>query len=86
MQRSVASSGCEISFGDHLLSNKIPKVVQTFFRFHAYYETRKILNELDCPLRGDPAFNESNNAINLTEFKRISNEFNVEPQIGILKG
>ena len=75
-----ASSGCGISYGDHLLSNKIPKVAQSFLRFHVYYQTRKILNELGCPLRGDPAFNESNNAINLTEFKRISNEFNVNLQ------
>ena len=53
-----ASSGCGIYYGDHLLSNKIQKVAQSFFRFHVYYQTRKILNELGCSLRGDPAFNE----------------------------
>ena len=58
------------SYGDHLLSNKTPKVAQSFFRFHVYYQTRKILNELGCPLRSDPDFNDSNNAINLTEFKK----------------
>ena len=73
-------------YGDHLVSNKIPKVAQSFFRFHVYYQTRKILNELCCPLRGDPAINDSKNAINLTEFKRIANQFNViRKQIGVVK-
>jgi len=71
-----ATTGCGISWNDHLNKPSLPLIL-SLFRFHVYYQTRLILNELECPLPGDKSFNELNNNINLTKFYQICNEFNI---------
>jgi hypothetical protein len=67
------TTGCRISINDHL-NHKIP-LIRSIFRFHVYYQIRKIF-KTQIPLPGDPNFNEINNNINLTKYKELLSEFN----------
>ena len=71
-----SSTGCGISWNDHLNKPSLPLIL-SLFRFHIYYQTRLILNELECPLPGDKSFNELNNNINYSKYYKICNEFNI---------
>ena len=57
-----ATTGSGISKEDHLQS-KDP-IIRSVFRFHAYYQIRRILNEMQCSLPNDPSFDPINNRIN----------------------
>ena len=70
-----ATTGCGVSKLDHL-RNKDP-MIRSVFRFHTYYQIRRILSEMECPLPSDQSFNEMNNIFNKGAFKRICAEFNI---------
>ena len=70
-----ATSGCGVSKLDHL-KHKDP-MIRSVFRFHAYYQIRRILAEMECPLPSDQSFNEMNNIFNKNAFKRICAEFKI---------
>ena len=58
--------------------------VRTFYQFHVYYTTRKILYEMGGiqsknALPDDPAFNQKNNPYDVASYKRICAEFGVDP-------
>ena len=73
-----STTGCGISKRDHL-KHKDP-LIRSVFRFHAYFQIRRILNELDCPLPNDTSFNALNNPINKNAYEKICSEFGISPQ------
>ena len=76
-----ATTGCGVSKLDHL-RNKDP-MIRSVFRFHTYYQIRRILSEMECPLPSDQSFNEMNNIFNKGAFKRICAEFNIPSDSGV---
>ena len=72
-----ASAGCGVTWNDHLDRPSLPLILG-IFRFHVYFQTRKILHEMGCPLPSDGNFNQSNNHIDLTAFNRLCREFGIE--------
>lgn len=71
----ISTTGCGISKNDHL-RHKNP-MLRSVFRFHTYYQTRRVLSEMQCPLPTDQAFNALNNGINMNAFEKICNEFGI---------
>lgn len=69
-----ATSGCGVSY-EHLSSNE--NLIASVFKFHVYYQTRKILEEMSCPIPGDQIFDTTDNHINLLKYQKLCNEFNV---------
>lgn len=69
-----ATSGCGVSY-EHLFSNE--NLIASVFKFHVYYQTRKILEEMSCPIPGDQIFDTTDNHINLLKYQKLCNEFNV---------
>ena len=69
------TSGCGVSKLDHL-KHKDP-MIRSVFRFHAYYQIRRILNEMRCPLPTDSSRNACNNGIDMNAFERICAEFEI---------
>ena len=53
-------------------------LIASVYRFHVSYQTRKILEELSCPIPGDPIFNATDNDINMLNFQKLCNDFNVQ--------
>ena len=71
-----ATSGCGVSKTIHL-QHKNP-MLRSVFRFHAYYQIRRILTEMSCPLPSENSFNPLNNGINMHAYDRICDEFGVD--------
>jgi hypothetical protein len=71
-----ATTGCGVSYADHL--NHPNLLVRSVYRFHFYYQFRRILSELQAPLPHDNSFNPFNNRINMNAFERICNEFSID--------
>lgn len=69
-----ASSGCGVSY-EHLNAEK--KLLSAVFRFHMYYQTRKFLHDLSCPIPGDKIFKSTENNINMLRYQKLCNEFNI---------
>ena len=70
-----ATTGCGVSKLDHL-RNKDP-MIRSVFRFHTYYQIRRILSEMECPLPTDQSWNPLNNGIDMSAFERICAEFEI---------
>ena len=72
-----ATTGCGVSKAH--LRHKDP-MTRSVFRFHTYYQIRRILSEMSCPLPTEDSWNPLNNDINMNAYKRICNEFGVSPR------
>jgi len=70
-----ATACCGVSM-EHLKSKE--NLLSSVFKFHIYYQTRKILQEMSCPIP-DQIFNATDNHINISEYQKLCNEFNVSP-------
>ena len=70
-----ATTGCGVSKLDHL-RNKDP-MIRSVFRFHTYYQIRRILSEMECPLPTDQSWNPLNNGIDMSAVERICAEFEI---------
>ena len=70
-----ATSGCGVSKLDHL-KHKDP-MIRSVFRFHAYYQIRRILNEMKYPLPTDQSWNPLNNGIDMNAFEQLCAEFKI---------
>ena len=62
----------------------LPPQIRSFFRFHTYFTTRRLLFELGgiqntFALPGDPTCNKNNNRYDLPSYKRLCNEFKIDP-------
>ena len=81
-----ATMGCGVS-REMLFSNsslQLSDQVRTFYQFHVYYTTRKILYEMGGiqsknALPDDPAFNQKDNPYDIASYKRICAEFGIDP-------
>ena len=62
---------------DHLTAND--PLMRSLFRFHVYYQTRRILGEMQAPLPQDEAWHTWNNPYARRGYERICNEFGVSP-------
>ena len=71
-----ASSGCGMSVNDHMNSKE--NLLSSVYKFHLYYQTRKILEELSCPIPGDSIFNTTDNRIDMLKYQKLCNEFGVK--------
>ena len=81
-----ATTGCGVS-REMLFPNtglNLSEQVRTFYQFHVYYTTRKILYEMGGiqsknALPDDPAFDEIKNPYDVAAYKRICAEFGIAP-------
>ena len=81
-----ATTGCGVS-REMLFSNTsltLSEQIRTFYQFHVYYTTRKILYEMGGiqsknALPDDPAFNQQDNPYDVASYKRICAEFGIDP-------
>ena len=81
-----ATTGCGVS-RELLFDNstlQLSEQVRTFYQFHVYYTTRKILYEMGGiqsknALPDSPVFSEIKNPYDVASYKRICAEFNVDP-------
>ena len=71
-----ATSGCGVSKLDHL-KHKDP-MIRSVVQFHAYYQIRRILSEMKCPLPTHRSWNPLNNDIDMNAFEQICNEFEIQ--------
>ena len=53
------------------------KLIRSLYRFHAYYQIRRILRLLECPLPGGRDFDALNNNINLRMYTELCDEFGI---------
>ena len=62
----------------------LPPQIRSLFRLHTYFTIRRLLFELGgiqntFALPGDPTFNKNNNRYDLPSYKRLCNEFKIDP-------
>ena len=82
-----ATTGCGVSREKMLFPNSglnLREQLRTFYQFHVYYTTRKILYEMGGiqsknALPDDEGFNEINNPYNVAAYNRICAEFGISP-------
>ena len=73
-----ATAGCGVSVKDHLLNENLRPLARSFFRFHVYYQTRRILAEMKCPSPARDSWNAFNNGIDHHAYQRICGEFVID--------
>ena len=69
-----ASSACGVSV-EHL--NAEEPMIRSIYRFHVYYQIRRILKILEIPLPYENSFNQYNNLYNHEKFIEICSEYGV---------
>ena len=72
-----ATIGCGVSLEDHL--SAADGLLQSVYRFHVYYQIRRILVEIKVPLPQDQAWDAVNNPYDRRGYERICHEFGVSP-------
>ena len=72
-----ATTGCGVSVEDHL--SAADGFLRSFYRFHVYYQIRRILVEIKAPLPQYKAWDAKNNFYDRREYERICNKFDVSP-------
>ena len=70
-----ATTGCGVDFANYLNDNGL---IGSMFRFHVYYQTRRILFEMSVALSGDSNWNASNNDYNHNAYAQICQEVKVD--------
>ena len=76
-----ASSACGVSV-EHL--NAKEPMIRSVYRFHVYYQIRRILNRLEIPLPYENSFNKYNNPYNHENFIKICKEYGVSDEMKIV--
>ena len=79
-----ATTGCGISREIFDNNYAMPPNVRAFYKFHIYFTVRRILFQMGgiqsiSALPGDPTFDQFNNKYDVASYKRICNEFGVDP-------
>ena len=73
----LATSGCGVSWRDHLDIDQ--PLSRSVFRFHVYYQVRRILDELQAPLPQDQAWAPFQNPYDRRAYEQLCREFSVDP-------
>jgi len=68
-----ATTGCGVSYEDHL--NAKDDFVRSFYRFHMYYQARRILADMKAKQPQDEGWNATNNSYSRRDYENICNEF-----------
>ncbi len=68
-----ATAGCGVSAQDHLSASD--PLMRSLYSFHVYYQTRRILDEIQAPLPQDQAWAAFNNPYDRRAYERICSEF-----------
>ena len=71
------SSACGVSV-EHL--NAKEPMIRSVYRFHIYYQIRRILNRLEISLPYENSFNKYNNPYNHEKFIKICKEYGVSDE------
>ena len=71
-----ATTGCGVDYNHHLQSDAM---IGSLFKFHVYYQARRILFEMGVALPQDSSWNAFNNNYDRNAYERICKEFNVDP-------
>ena len=72
-----STTGCGVSWRDHLDIDR--PLARSVFRFHTYYQVRRILDELQAPLPQDQAWAPFQNPYDHRAYERLCREFSVDP-------
>ena len=72
-----ATAGCGVSAEDHLSASN--GFLKSSYRFHVYYQKRRILEELKAPLPYEETWDAVNNSYDRGAYERICREFGVIP-------
>jgi len=80
-----AITGCGVSVHEHIngrydFAPESVQLLKSIFRFHVYYQTRRILHQMRAALPTDKSWNAFANAYDRTAYQAICNEFGVDPQ------
>ena len=60
-----------------LHTTKGDNLIKSIYRFHIYYQMRRILHKLDCRIPGDPEFSKYNNNYNENSYYKLCDEYGV---------
>ena len=71
-----ATTGCGVSYADHM--NHPNLLVKSVYRFHVYYQFRRVLSELQVPMPTDNNFDPFNSRVNMKAYERLCNEFDID--------
>ena len=72
-----ATTGCGVSVEDHLTNDD--EFLRSIYRFHVYYQIRRILEDIQAPLPYDAIWNAVNNSYNRKGYEKICNKFGISP-------
>ena len=72
-----ATSGCGVSFKDHMMSKD--SLIQSLYIFHVYYTTRRILNEMKVALPYEDSWDQLSNSYDRGAYEDICDRFGVSP-------
>ena len=72
-----STTGCGVWWRDHLDIDR--PLARSVFRFHTYYQVRRILDELQVPLPQDQAWDPFQNPYDRRAYERLCREFGVDP-------
>ena len=70
-----ATTGCGVSAQDHILASA--EYFKSLYRFHVYYQVRRILEELQAPQPQDLSWDAFDNPYDQLAYERICGEFGV---------
>jgi len=75
-----ATAGCGVSVQDRIngrydFAPESAQLSKSIFRFHVYYQTRRILRQLSAALPTNKSWNAFSNTYNHTAYQTICNEF-----------
>ena len=72
----IATTGCGV--GTEHFNHQDP-LLRALYRFHMYYQIRRVLTEIQAALPRDQSWSATGNAYDKRAYERISNEFDVSP-------
>ena len=72
-----ATTGCWVSVEDHLMVTD--RMIRSLYRFHVYFQVRRILAEMSVPLPQDRAWDPTKNPYDRRAYERICNDFDISP-------
>ncbi len=80
-----ATTGCGVSVRDHIngrydFAPESAQLSKSIFRFHVYYQTRRILHQMSAALPTEESWNAFTNAYDHTAYQNICDEFGVDSQ------
>ena len=70
----------------YLHAIKRDNLIKSIYRFHIYYQMRRILHKLDCRIPGDYEFSKYNNSYNENSYYKICDEYGVNKNYLFIRG